>query len=116
VVGQTAGLGLVLAVVVALVFRVAFGVQGMVAGLVFGLLAAGLQTVAVALAAPRLKARDYTGLLGRWAVGAGIRLVGVVLIPVAVVLDRNTFPPLAAGLGYLAVLVPLFFFEIRRFR
>lgn len=115
-VGQTAGLGAALAVVVALVFRATLGTQAMVAGLVFGLVAAALQTAAVAVAAPRLAERDYHGLLGKWALGAGIRLVGVVLIPVAVTIDRNTFPPLAAGLGYLAVLVPLFFFEIRRFR
>lgn len=115
-VGQTAGLGLGLSLAVALVFRLAFGPQGMVAGLVFGLLAAGLQTVAVVLAAPKIAAGDYAGLLSKWAVGAMIRLAGVVLIPVAVMIDRNMFPPLAAGLGYLAVLVPLFFFEIRRFR
>lgn len=82
----------------------------------FGVLATALQSVAMALAAPRLRSGDYPGLLRRWALGGGIRLVGVVAIPVAVAVDRERFPPLAAALGYVGVLVPLFFFEIRRFR
>ena len=66
--------------------------------------------------ADTLASADYQGLLMRWGAGAGLRMLGVVAIPIAVVADRALFPPLFAALGYIAVLVPLFFFEIRRFR
>lgn len=115
-VGQTAGLGLALTVVVGLVFRAAAGPSAMVAGGAFGLLATALQMVAMGLAAPKIRSADYQGLLMRWGAGAALRMLGVVAIPVAVVIDRSLFPPLWAALGYVAVLVPLFFFEIRRFR
>jgi len=105
-----------LALLVAVGFRYGFGPQGMVAGGVFGGIAAVLQTVATAIAAPKLGTGDYHGLLMRWAVGAGVRLLGVIAIPVAVLYDRAVFPPLPAALGFIAVLVPLLFLEIRRFR
>jgi hypothetical protein len=54
--------------------------------------------------------------MGKWAAGMGLRLIGVAVLPVAVAVDRERFPPLAAALGYLLVLVPLLFYEIRRFR
>ncbi len=115
-VGQAAGLGLALTLVVGLVFRFAAGPEAMVAGVAFGLLATVLQAIAIGLAAPKIQSADYQGLLMRWGAGAGLRMLGVVAIPIAVVADRALFPPLFAALGYIAVLVPLFFFEIRRFR
>ena len=115
-VGQTAAVGLGLSLVVALLFRWLDGPAAMRAAGFFGLMATVLQLVAVRLAAPMLAAGDYRGLLRRLVVGGAVRLVGVAAIPVAVTLDRGRFPPLAAALGYIAVLIPLFFFEIRRFR
>ena len=115
-VGQTAGLGLALTALVGAVVGLGWGRSSALAAMVFGLLATGLQAVAVGLAAPRLKAGDYRGLLARWGAGSLLRLGGIAVVPVAVMLDRATFPPLAVASGYLAVMVPLFFFEIRRFR
>ena len=115
-VGQTAGLGLALSLVVALLFRWVDGPVAMAAAGFFGVAATVLQVVAVRLAAPMVSSGDYRGLFRRWVVGAGIRLAGVAAIPLAVTMDRERFPPLAAALGYIAVLIPLFFFEIRRFR
>lgn len=103
-------------VVVAALFRWLDGPVAMKAALGFGVLATVLQAVSVALTSPMIRSGDYQGLLRRWVWGAGLRLVGVVAIPVAVTVDREQFPPLAAALGYVGVLVPLFFFEIRRFR
>lgn len=115
-VGQTAGLGLGLTVVIALLFGALSGRQAMVAAAAFGGMATAIQIVAMALAGPKIGQADFRGLLARWAVGTGLRLVGVVAVAVAVVVNRERFPPLPTALGYLAVLVPLLFFEVRRFR
>ena len=115
-VGQTAGLGLALTLVVALVSRALAGPVGMMAAAWFGLAATGFQVIAMAWAGPKIGAGDWGGLLSRWAVGTGLRLFGIAAVAVAVGFDRERFPPLPTALGYLAVLVPLLFFEVRRFR
>lgn len=113
---QTAAIGLLLVGLVAIGFRPVFGPTGATAGAMFGGLAVGLQLVAAAVVTPTLRAGDYRGLMRRWAMGLGVRLLGIVALPVAVWYDRVTFPPLPAALGFIAVMVPLLFFEIRRFR
>lgn len=113
---QTAALGALLAGAAGLVGWAAGGRVAGLAAFEFGALAAVLQTVAATLAAPKLAAGDYRGLLWRWSAGMGVRFLGILVLPVAVLADRRAFPPLPCGLGYLAVLVPLLFFEIRRFR
>lgn len=115
-VGQTAGLGLALTALAGAVAGAVWGRPSAVAAACFGLLATVLQAAAVGFAAPKLATADYRGLLARWGIGSLLRLGGIVALPVAVAIDRDRFPPLAAALGYLAVMVPLFFFEIRRFR
>lgn len=114
-VGQTAALGALLTAAVGAAAALAGGREA-VAAAGFGGLATVLQTAAVALARPCLAAGDYRGLLWRWGAGVGLRLAGVVAIAVAVSIDRALFPPLAAALGYIAVLLPLLFLEIREFR
>jgi hypothetical protein len=52
----------------------------------------------------------------RWGIGMALRLLGVVLIPVAAVLAPETLPPRPAALGYLGVLLPLLLWEIRLVR
>ncbi len=54
--------------------------------------------------------------LGLYAVGVVLRLLGVLLVALLVVLDRERFPPLPTALGYLGVIVPLLFMETRRRR
>ena len=115
-VGQTAGLGLALTLVVALLFRALVGPVGMMAAAWFGLAATGFQVIAMAVAGPKIGSGDWGGFLVRWAVGTGLRLIGVVGVGVAIGFDRERFPPLPTAFGYLAVLVPLLFFEVRRFR
>lgn len=115
-VGQTAGFGLTLTLVAALVGWALAGSVGMMAAAWFGLTATVVQVVAMAWAGPKIGAGDWGRLLSRWAVGTGLRLLGIAAVAVAVGLDRERFPPLPAALGYLAVLVPLLFFEVRRFR
>ena len=113
---QTAALGILLALVAGWVGGALAGPAGFRGAAAFGGLAVVLQAAAVALAAPKIGVGDYQGFLSRWAAGIGLRFLGVVALPVAVLTDRAAFPPLASALGYLGVLVPLLFFEIRRFR
>lgn len=115
-VGQTAGLGVGLTVVVALLWRVFWGPAAMIAGGVFGVIATTIQVVAMTVAGPKIGQGDFRGLVVRWGVGTGLRLVGVVGVAVAVQVAGERFQPLPTALGYLAVLIPLLFFEVRRFR
>ena len=43
-------------------------------------------------------------------------MVGVFLVPVAVMVARDRFAPLPTAFGYVGVIVPLLFFEARLFR
>ena len=82
------------------------------AGMLFGLLAVLLQTVAIWLLRPVIEA-PLRRLAVRWLMGTALRLAGAGLWALAAVLDRATFPPLPAAVGYLGVLVPLLFLETR---
>ncbi|MBM4188469.1 MAG: hypothetical protein FJ206_14295 [Gemmatimonadetes bacterium] len=113
---QTAGLGLALTAAAGALGWALWGHSGARAALMFGAIATGLQLGAAALMTKALAAGDYRALMPRWALGSLIRLVGIVAIPIAVAIDRTKFPPLGAALGYLAVTIPLLFFETRRFR
>jgi hypothetical protein len=86
------------------------------AAVVFGGIATVVQIVAMTVVGPKIGQGDFRGLLVRWGVGTGLRLGGVVGVVFAVERARDQFPPLPTALGYLAVLVPLLFFEVRRFR
>jgi hypothetical protein len=48
-----------------------------------------------------------------FAHGMLLRLAGVGLLAVAVVIDPELFPPLPAAAGFLGVLLPLLFSEVR---
>jgi hypothetical protein len=106
------GLGLGLTAGVTAVECLAWGRLALVPGATFGLLATAIQAAAVARLRPALTG-SFPELLRRWSVGMGLRLLGVVLFVVAVVVDRDLFPPLPAAFGYLGVLIPLLFGEIR---
>jgi hypothetical protein len=43
----------------------------------------------------------------------GLRVGGVVVFLVAVLVDRELFPPVPTALGFLGVLIPLLFAELR---
>lgn len=94
---------------------VGWGVWGggaVVAVAAFGMLATAIQLAAVAALQPSLKA-PFRVLVTRWSWGVGLRLSGIVVFAVAVALRRETFPPLPSALGYLGVLIPLLFMEMR---
>jgi len=109
VVGLLAGL-----IVSALAYAI-WGTQAAVAAALFAALAVAIQLGALALIEP-VKKGPIKALIKRWGVGMGLRALGVVAIAVAVGLDRTHFPPLPTALGFLGVLLPLLFFEVRLLR
>jgi len=83
--------------------------QGAVAA---GVLATVVETVAVSLLRPAL-VPPFERLLKRWAYGLGLRVGGVAAVGVAVLVWPERFPVLPTALGFVAVLIPLLFGEMR---
>lgn len=112
---KTAGLGLLLSGLVGLGFGAGSGSVAGLAAAGFGGLATAAQTLAVRLMGPAVGGPVHRQFQ-RHGLGIGLRLIGVVALPVAVVADRALFPPIPSAFGYLGVLVPLLFLETRLFR
>ena len=111
----TALAGTVLTALVAGLAWKVWGNQAAVAAGVFGLVATGIQIAALALLQP-VKGAPFAKFMGRWGAGMGLRGLGIVAIALAAGLDRTHFPPLATALGFLGVLLPLLFYEVRLIR
>jgi hypothetical protein len=92
-----------------------WGGPAALAAAAFGALATLIQTVSLALLRPVQRA-PLDRFLARWGAGMGLRLLGIVALALAAGLDPTHFPPLAAALGFLGVLLPLLFFEVRLMR
>ncbi len=109
---KTLILGVALVAAVTMALYLWMGPPAVVPALVFG----GIATL-IQLAATRLGRGSESAPLGRFlqqhAAGTGLRLLGVVLIPVAVLARRDIFPPIPAAFAFVAVLIPLLFMEIR---
>jgi hypothetical protein len=111
--GLSLGLGITLLVTTALVLL--WGREALFPGLLFGGVATGIQVLSVALVRPVFQ--GPTGaLLKRWGLGMLLRVIGVALVGLAVSLDPRLFPPLPTAFGFLGVLVPLLFLEVRLVR
>jgi hypothetical protein len=89
--------------------------QAAIAAGVFGLLATGIQVAALALMNP-VRGAPFAKFISRWGAGMGLRGLGIVAIALAAGFDRAHFPPLATALGFLGVLLPLLFYEVRLIR
>lgn len=109
---RLAGWGVGLTALVAGAAGLVWGRGAIVAAIVFGLLATAIQLAANALVRPALGA-PFGVLVKRWGIGIGLRLGGVAAFAVGVSVNREMFPPLASALGYVGVIVPLLFMEIR---
>ena len=81
----------------------------------FGVLATAIHLAAVALIKPAIEG-PYRKLMARWAMGMALRLLGVAVFLVLVTVKRELVPPLPAALGYVGVLLPLLFSEMRLLR
>ncbi len=94
------------------VLSVFWGRSAVVPGVVFGSLATAIQVGAVAVVRP-VRGDPFSKFMGRWGIGMGFRMGGVVLFLVAVLVDRDLFPPVPSAFAYLGVLIPLLFTEMR---
>ncbi len=108
-------LGLALTGLMTGVVWLVWGTAGVPAAVGFGLLATMLHMAAVALLKPVLSS-PFNRLMARWAMGMGLRMVGVVVFAVVVFTQRELIPPLPAAVGYVGVLLPLLFSEMRLLR
>jgi len=108
-------LGMALTLLVSWLLVLSWGREALLPGLIFGLIATAIQVISVALVRPAFTG-ETVRLLKRWGLGMLLRIVGVALVAVAVTLDRSLFPPLPTALGFLGVLVPLLFMEVRLVR
>jgi hypothetical protein len=104
--------GTVLTAVVTGTLAAFWGQAALVPGVAFGLLATAIQVGAVVAVKPVWDA-PFDKFLGRWGLGMGLRVGGVVVFLVAVLVDRELFPPVPTALGFLGVLIPLLFAELR---
>jgi hypothetical protein len=109
------GLGIALTALVTGLLYISWGREALLPALVFGLVATAIQVVSVALVRPAF-AGETTLLLKRWGWGMLLRMLGVALVAILVTLDQTHFPPLPTALGFLGVLVPLLFLEVRLVR
>jgi hypothetical protein len=104
--------GLALTGLVTATLVLGFGEAAWVPGIAFGGLATAIQLVAVLVVKPVMSA-PLRDMMLRWGVGMGLRLLGVVLFAVAVLIRSDIFPALPSAFGYIGVLIPLLFLEIR---
>ena len=105
-------LGVVMTAAVAAVAVLPWGTVGMLAAAAFGGVATVIQLLAARWA--RMTGRRATpDQLVVYLIGMLLRIAGVALIGVAVTIDRATFPPGPAALGYLGTLLPLMWLETR---
>jgi hypothetical protein len=109
------GLGIGLTLVVTTLLYMGWGRDAVIPGLAFGLLATGIQVASVALVRP-VFAGETVRLMKRWGLGMLLRGLGVASVAAAVTIDSVMFPPLPTALGFLGVLVPLLFLEVRLVR
>lgn len=83
---------------------------------VFGLLATTIQYFATRIAAQVPKEAEFSAHIKGWAAGMGLRGLGVVVLAVVCTAWPVQFPAVGAAIGYLGVLIPLLFLEMRATR
>jgi hypothetical protein len=107
-----AAAGLLLTLGVSAVAGLVGGATAALAAAVAGGLATAIEAAAVAVLRPALEP-PFPVLLKRWALGLALRLTGVAAVGVAIVRWPDRAPVLPTALGFLAVLIPLLFGEMR---
>ncbi len=110
--------GVVLGAIVSGIAGRVWDERGALAAAVFAGLAIVIQLAAVAIMHPVRGGRGVpvARFMGRWGIGMGLRLLGVIALALAVGLDRTHFPPLPVALGFLGVLLPLLALEAKLVR
>ncbi|MGH7522728.1 MAG: hypothetical protein ACREK8_00265 [Gemmatimonadales bacterium] len=106
------GWGLACAVLMTALALVVWGGHAALAAAVFGGVAIVMQLLAAWL--PGRSGTEITlDHLKVYAAGVATRMLGVVLLAVAVSRDRATFAPWPSALGYLGTVLPLLYLETR---
>ena len=108
-------LGLILTALVAGLVWAGADVRAGLAAAVFGGLATAIHLIAF-LALQRRWNAPFKELAVGWGIGMALRLGGALIWMAAVVWNRELFPPLPSAIGYLGVLIPLLFMEMRFLR
>jgi hypothetical protein len=101
-----------LTLIVGILLWVGWGGHAALAGAAFGMLATVIHAGAVA-ALKRVWDAPFRELARGWGIGMALRLGGAVVWMAVVLLWGELFPPLPTAIGYLGVLIPLLFTEIR---
>ncbi len=94
---------------------VLLGVPAARAALVMGGVALGLQLLGERLVR-RTGQRPTVDNLAVYAIGFGLRVVGIVVLGILVTVRRELFPPVPSAVGYLGTVIPLLYLETRRRR
>ena len=106
-----AGVGLTLAATGALVLWQ--GPVALVPVLVMGVVATGIEVVAARALQRGMAGRGTAEFFKGVGVGMALRMAGIFVFLGLVLWNRTLFPPLPTGLGYVAVVIPLLFLEVR---
>jgi hypothetical protein len=88
------------------------GQAAALAALGCGSVAAFTQIAAARLARRALDAR-IAQFMAAWAFGVGLRFAGIVALAALTLATPALFPPLPSTLGFLGVMIPLLFLELR---
>ena len=112
---RTLAAGLALTLVASGIARAVWGPAALVPAAVFGLVATAIQLAARWLYA-RHPAAERAVFPTGWLYGMALRLGGVLLFAAAVLARRDVFAPLPTATGFLGVIVPLLFLELRTTR
>lgn len=89
------------------------GQSALLPAVVMGGLATVIELVAVRALRRGLAGRGTAEFYKGVGVGMALRMAGVAVFLGLVLWDRALFPPLPTGVGYVAVLIPLLFLEVR---
>jgi len=108
-------LGLALTAGVTAILWLFWGREALIPGVVFGLTSTAIQLAAHRLLVATREA-PFAQVAQRWLAGMTLRLAGIALVFTAIGLNRELFPPLPTAIGYLGVVIPLLFTEVRLFR
>ncbi len=113
---STARTGIVITAALCAVCWIVWGPSAVLACAMFGLLATAIQVAAGMVMRTGGVPAAFPVFAMRWGMGMGFRVAGIVLVLVALVLDRELFTPLPTTVGFLGVLIPLLFLEARSLR
>lgn len=109
---RTVRLGLILTAVVSGIIGLVFGPGAILPAAAMGVVATAIQVAATA-ALRRGAGQPQAVFLKQYAIGMGLRMLGVTVMTVLIVVRPSLFDPLPTAFGFLGVLIPLLFLEAR---